>query len=46
MTCSRSAGWGQAPSIFIGDVELMNILTYIYRFCITNEYIIIFLRGI
>jgi hypothetical protein len=30
--CGHGAGWGQAPSIFIGDVALMNIHTYIHRF--------------
>jgi hypothetical protein len=34
-------GW--APSIFIGDVSPMNILAYIDRFHITDEYILIFL---
>jgi hypothetical protein len=34
-------GW--APSIFVGDVKLMNILPYIYQFHVTDEMIIIFL---
>jgi hypothetical protein len=39
----HSVGWGQTPNIFIGDVEPMNIHAYIYRFHVTDEYIIIFL---
>jgi hypothetical protein len=35
---------GQTPSIFIGDVAMMNILIYIYRLHATDKYIIIFLR--
>jgi hypothetical protein len=32
------------PRIFIGDVEPMNIQTYIHRFHVIDEYIIIFLK--
>jgi hypothetical protein len=43
MTCGRGVWWGQALSIFVGDVEPMNIWAYIRRFHITDEYTIIFL---
>jgi hypothetical protein len=38
-----AAARGQAPSIFISDVSPTNILTYIHRFYVTDEYILIFL---
>jgi hypothetical protein len=34
---------GRGSSIFIGNVSLMNMLAYIHRFCVTDEYILIFL---
>jgi hypothetical protein len=36
-------GWGQAPGIFVGDMTPMNILAYIHRSHVTDEYIIIIL---
>jgi hypothetical protein len=42
-THGRDTGWGQAPSIFIGDIAPMNILVYICQFHVTDECTIIFL---
>jgi hypothetical protein len=43
VTHDRGAWRCQVHSIFVGDIEPMNIHAYIRRFHVTDEYIIIFL---